>query len=261
MSTNSAAPWFADQADAFRGEEPFFFDRRRYPWVADLEADWQTIQTELIDKLAEGAHLQPYMDRNLASKPDRWRTLGLMFWMRRSVSECDRFPKTWALLSKVPNITAASFNLLEPGTTIKPHFGNTNAIMRCHLGLVIPASAPKCAFRVGDETRSWKEGELLMFCDAHVHTAWNNTEKDRYILVVDVMRPEFAESAAAVSARVLAAVNLEAMSQRHALLRKLSGNPMGKRLLMGLLGHWYRINILLFGHRMAADPVRARAGS
>lgn len=249
MTKKPSALWFADSGTTFRGSEPYFFDRREFGWVGELESAWSTIRDELLENIRSGAALTPYMDKTLASKPDRWRTLGLLFWMRRSKWNCQKFPRTWAALSKVPNLTAASLNLLEPNTTIKPHFGNTNAIMRCHLGLIVPGVAPKCAFRVGEETRSWGEGELMMFCDAHQHTAWNNTSEDRYVLVIDVMRPEFASASASVSSRVLASIKLETLAQRNPLVRRLISSRVGEALLMTVTRALYWFDIWAFGYR------------
>lgn len=65
-----------------------------------------------------------------------------------------------------------------------------SAIFRCHLGLKIPGEAPECCFTVGPESRSWEEGKVLMFCDAHRHTAVNYTDTVRFIVNFDVIRPK-----------------------------------------------------------------------
>ncbi len=251
MSKQHTAPWFADSGGVFTGQEPFFYKTENFPWAKYIERNWHLIKDELMENLERGANLDPYMDKSLASRPERWRTLGLMFWMRRSQTECARFPKTWALLSKVPNLTAVSFNLLEAGSNIKPHFGNTNAIIRCHLGLKIPAPAPRCGFRVGDQTRSWKEGELLMFCDAHMHTAWNNSDSDRYVMVLDVMKDEFATQGANISSRVLGSVKAEVLIQNKPWIALLARSAAAKGLLSWMLSSWYRLDIALFGWKGA----------
>jgi hypothetical protein len=140
---------------------------------------------------------------------------------------------------------AASFNLLEPGTTIKPHRGDTNAIIRCHLGLEIPGPAPDCAFRVGTETRGWKEGELFMFCDAHPHTAWNNTSKRRLVFIVDILRPEFVDQKVSICSRVLSAVYLEVLYQRLAPLREHFSGKRSKNVLLGALQTYFRAAVQL----------------
>jgi hypothetical protein len=101
--------------------------------------------------------------------------------------------------------------------------------------LVIPAPAPQCAFRVGSETRGWKEGEFLLFCDAHPHTAWNNTGEKRYILLLDVIRSEYASDKKDVCSRVLAGLNLEIAYQRSEWLRRKFSTKKRKAMLYGLL--------------------------
>lgn len=232
MNRSTAYLWFSDGKEPFKGTEPNYFDTSQFDWVTGVESRWREIRDELVEVVRQDESIMiPYVDKAMASRPNKWRTLGLMFWTRRSVENCQRFPKTWSIVKDISGLTAVSFNLLEPNTTIKPHVGNTNAIIRCHMGLIIPAQAPRCAFRVGSETRSWEPGKFLMFCDAHEHTAWNNTSEQRYILVLDVIRPEFARSVLSISARVLTGIYQEAVCQRWAAMRKLSGSRAGHTML------------------------------
>jgi len=233
--------WFADSTRPFLGPEPFFYEPGEFDWVRMVEARWQVIRDELAafvgarDGQQDPAQgLVPYMDVTMASRRNQWKTLGLMFWTLRSRNHCRKFPRTWEILKRIPNITGASFNLLEARTTIRPHIGNTNAIIRCHLGLSIPDSVPRCGFRVGSEMRSWQEGKLLMFCDAHEHTAWNNTGEQRYILVIDIMRKEFGHKTLATSSRVLASIHHSAALQRSAWLRTVCRFAWSDKACTGL---------------------------
>jgi aspartyl/asparaginyl beta-hydroxylase (cupin superfamily) len=238
-------PWYASEGGAFRGSEPFFFDRKEFPWVAELESQWTVVRDELMALVQEHEQsLVPYANREFTSKRDRWKTFGFMFWSIPSRRNCQQCPKTWDVLSKLPNVLAGSFNLLEPETTIKPHYGDTNAIVRCHLGLVIPAAAPQCAFRVGSETRSWNEGEVLLFCDAHMHTAWNNTRDRRYILLFDVLRDEYAPQKNAICSHVLAGLNLEVAYQRLAWLRRHFNGRRSRVVLHGLLRRFIHLALV-----------------
>jgi ornithine lipid ester-linked acyl 2-hydroxylase len=163
-----------------------------------------------------------------------------MYWTFESDKYVSMFPKTWELLRSVPNLTSASLLLLEPGSTIKPHVGDTNAMVRCHMGLIVPAPAPRCGLRVRDSTLSWEEGRIFMFNDAHEHTAWNNTDKVRYILSFDVMRPEFIGMERWVSSQVLGNIFFDVMCQRREWLRKLSANKLTQRFLRSLSKLFFR---------------------
>jgi aspartyl/asparaginyl beta-hydroxylase (cupin superfamily) len=78
------------------------------------------------------------------------------------------------------------FSILSPQTRIPPHTGVTNTRLVVHLPLVIP---PGCGFRVGSETREWKEGEAWVFDDTIEHEAWNQSEVPRAILIFDTWYP------------------------------------------------------------------------
>lgn len=239
-------PFFSYYSGHFKGREPFYFDKSEFSWVRSIEAQWKEMRDELMELIKEHeASLVPYANNEMTSKKNQWKTFGFMFWTVKSEENCAKCPKTWKILSSIPNLTTASFNLLEGGTTIKEHYGDTNAIVRCHLGLVVPAPAPQCAFRVGTETRSWKEGEFLMFCDAHNHTAWNNTDKRRYILVLDVIRPEFVSQKISISSRVLASINHEVAYQKRPWLSKICGGWAKKSIAFPLFRAYYWIALQL----------------
>lgn len=229
--------WFADEGTCYTGSEPCFYHPGDFAWTAGLLANWQVIRAELDANLASHeAAYQPYMDASMSSRPNAWKTLGLLFWGIPSRQNCERMPETWKLINRIPGVVACSFNLLEPSTTIKPHIGNTDAIVRCHLGLIIPGAVPRCGFRVGAETRSWEEGGLLMFCDAHEHTAWNNTQSRRYVMVLDVFREDFLPHRKRICARVHGEIRKDAHCKQMPWLQRLCRS----RVLDQLISTGYR---------------------
>jgi aspartyl/asparaginyl beta-hydroxylase (cupin superfamily) len=238
-------PWFSEDGGAFDGVEPCYYDPADFPWVQFIESNWTVFRDELRQILAEDAEaMSPYANLAMTNKRGKWKTYGLMFWLHEMRDHTPRCPKSWELLQQIPNICSASFNLLEAQATIKPHYGDTNAVIRCHMGLEIPAPAPRCAFRVGSEVRSWEEGKFLMFCDAHEHTAWNNTDQPRYILLLDVMRPEFAGRRKATAARVLASISKEVYFQRFELLKKYFKTAFGRRVVFQAMRALYWLPLL-----------------
>lgn len=42
------------------------------------------------------------------------------------------------------------------------------------------------AIRVGDETRHWNEGKVFAFNDLCLHEAWNRTDRNRIVLLLDI---------------------------------------------------------------------------
>jgi aspartyl/asparaginyl beta-hydroxylase (cupin superfamily) len=79
------------------------------------------------------------------------------------------------------------FSILKPGTRIAPHNGFLNTRLICHLPLIVPDN---CAIRVGNETRTWKTGEMMIFDDSIEHEAWNESEETRVVLIFDIWRPD-----------------------------------------------------------------------
>ena len=80
---------------------------------------------------------------------------------------------------------------LAPGARIPPHTGYLNTRLTCHLPIIIPDG---CGLRVGNETRNWRSGEMLMFNDSIDHEAWNDSGEERFVLIFFVWRPELSQA-------------------------------------------------------------------
>jgi aspartate beta-hydroxylase len=78
------------------------------------------------------------------------------------------------------------FSILKPRTRLPAHTGVSNARAIVHLPLIVP---PSCGFRVGGETREWREGEAFAFDDTIEHEAWNDSDQPRVVLILDVWNP------------------------------------------------------------------------
>jgi aspartyl/asparaginyl beta-hydroxylase (cupin superfamily) len=182
-----------------------FFEREEFDWVPAIEAAAPAIREELLAVLDEGANFRPYVEND----PDRpfrdfhglnenesWTALYLWRDGRAVEENAKRFPATMAALEKVPlsaigsRTPAVLFSRLEPGAHIPPHNGMLNCRLICHLPLIVPAG---CWLRVGNETRQWEEGKLLIFDDSFEHEAKNPTNQLRIILLFDVWRPEITQ--------------------------------------------------------------------
>jgi beta-hydroxylase len=61
--------------------------------------------------------------------------------------------------------------------------------LRFHFGVQVPPPDGRCRIRVGNETRTWRDGGCLFFDDTFRHEVWNESEQDRVILFVDFLRP------------------------------------------------------------------------
>jgi aspartyl/asparaginyl beta-hydroxylase (cupin superfamily) len=83
---------------------------------------------------------------------------------------------------------------MKPHTSIKPHSDFTNFVLTSHLPLVIPENGNnKCRLAVGDETRQWIEGKVMLFDTSIYHDAFNDSDEMRYILMFRVWHPDLTK--------------------------------------------------------------------
>jgi len=196
-----------------------FYDRRQFPWVDVLEQETDAIRAEVRAVLTTGAGFVPYIQRE-AHRPV-FDTKGLLnnadwgaFYLIQDGAEvaanAARCPRTLAALREVPlcriegRTPSVLFSLLRPGARIPPHHGFTNTRLICHLPLIVP---PNCGLRVGNETRPWSEGELVVFDDSIEHEAWNSSTELRVVLLFDVWRPELTDTERALVAGMLESID------------------------------------------------------
>ena len=179
-----------------------YHPRRLFSWLERLEAATAQIAAEFRSVMAaERSELVPYIQYADHRPLDAWRPLNnnrdwtaIHLWQNGRVIDANarHCPATMALLETIdqPSIGGAGpnamFSLLAPHTAIPPHVGVNNARLVCHLPLVVP---PGCWFRVGAETRHWREGEAFVFDDSIEHEALNPTDQLRVVFIFDVWHP------------------------------------------------------------------------
>ncbi len=176
-----------------------FLPPQAFPQVPPLEANWHTIRDELDEVLRHPEAIPAFHemspDQVRISHGDHWKTYVLYVFGKRIDENCRACPRTAAILDGMRDLRNAWFSILAPGYHIPPHRGPTRALVRCHLGLRIPANAEDCWIRVGDEVRHWQAGRCLCFDDTFEHEVRNATPEARVVLFVDIDRPldRFAE--------------------------------------------------------------------
>lgn len=96
----------------------------------------------------------------------------------------EKTPKTADLIEKnVRNLGSVGFSRLPAGEKIKPHLGYQGDFLRYHMGIDVPDG--DCGLECNGKTYRWENGKSFIFDDRLEHRAWNNTEKDRIILIID----------------------------------------------------------------------------
>lgn len=198
-----------------------FFERDHFPWMAAFEAHADGIRAELVDLLETGAPgFSPYVQQAPGTPENKWTPLdGQKAWSAyylwhygKPVADAHaRCPNTVKALAEVPLVDLPGrmpnvfFSILQPGAHIPPHTGVTNLRAIIHLALIVPEDSRKgaCQFRVGGETRAWREGEAFAFDDTIEHEAINPTGHLRAVLILDVWNPHLTGDEQRVLAKSL----------------------------------------------------------
>lgn len=166
-------------------------DRRGFPQLDLLQANWQVIREEALHLFDEG-YIRAAEKNNDASFnsffKQGWKRFYLKWYGEPLASAETLCPKTVALLNAIPSVKAAMFALLPPGSKLNPHRDPFAGSLRYHLGLITPNSED-CRIFVDGEMHSWGDGKDVVFDETYVHWAENRTDQTRVILFADVERP------------------------------------------------------------------------
>jgi len=171
-----------------------FFETRHFSFAAVLEQNWRRIYEEY---LGITSHLIDWHERELYG--EGWKVFGLFNFphgepILENIRKCQL---TASLVQQhIPRHGAVGFSILRPRTRIQPHQGYPGNFLRCHLGLKVPSG--DCALRVNDEIRGWEAGKAIIFDDRMTHDAWNMTDAERVVLLLDFVPSEPDGSGSAV---------------------------------------------------------------
>ncbi len=181
-------------------------ERRGFPQLDLLQANWQTIREEALSLFDEG-HIRAAQRSNDASFDSffrqGWKRFYLKWYGEPLASAEALCPKTVALLQSIPSIKAAMFATLAPNSKLNRHRDPFAGSLRYHLGLITPNSRD-CRIFVDGEEHAWGDGKDVVFDETYVHWVENKTDQTRVILFADVERPLRTRWMRAVNRRVSA---------------------------------------------------------
>ncbi len=168
-----------------------YLDRSAFGHLDPLRDQWPAIREEALHLFDEGyiRAAEKHNDASFASFfKEGWKRFYLTWYGEPLASAQALCPNTVALLAKIPEVKAAMFALLPPGSKLNPHRDPFAGSLRYHLGLVTPNS-DACRIFVDGEEYAWRDGEDVVFDETYVHWAENRTDQTRVILFCDVERP------------------------------------------------------------------------
>ncbi len=143
----------------------------KFPELAKLAENWQTIRDEAVRLFDEGFI-------RAAAKNNDWGFYSFFKsgWKRFYLKWYDDFlpsartlcPRTVELLNSIPSVHGAMFAMLPPGGKLGAHRDPFAGSLRYHLGLVTPNS-DKCQILVDGVPCVWRDGEAFMFDETFIH--------------------------------------------------------------------------------------------
>ena len=160
-------------------------------WCEELRKNYTVILEEYHNYVKE--HTLPrYTDidsvqASIDKTDNPWNVIFLRLY-NKDTEKIKYFPKTYQLLSNVPDCSVAMFSILHPGKIIPSHNGPYKGVLRYHLGLQIPKETEKCYINVNGIPYYWKEGKDVLFDDTFTHYVKNESDESRVILFLDIKK-------------------------------------------------------------------------
>ena len=118
-----------------------------------------------------------------------WRLMTLKVGDEITNKCYENFSKLAKLLENHPEIVSCVLSILEPNTMIPIHVGYYKGIIRYMLPLIVPDDKDNCFLWVNGLKYSWTEGKSVLWDDIYPHKVYNNTNQNRVLLYMDVVRP------------------------------------------------------------------------
>jgi aspartyl/asparaginyl beta-hydroxylase (cupin superfamily) len=185
----------------FTNKNPkFFYDPADFSFLQPLISNFDLIKNELLSLVEQGPEdqwMNTFPHYVSSDKMKAWKVFSFIFFNMKLPRHAELCPKTAELVYSIPEILSCDYSYLTPNTHVKPHKGYSRMVLRCHLPLIVPEG--DVCLRVGNETKKWKEGELMIFDDSFEHEAWNRTNEKRIVLMFDIPNPLWGYTAYEIS--------------------------------------------------------------
>ena len=178
----------------------YFYSSKEFEQLLFLEEAFSLIKNELFELISKNQNtwldtFPSYVD---SVEKNAWQVFTFSFFQMKNTANEGICPQTASIINKIPGLISCDFSRLKKQTHILPHKGYSKMILRCHLPLIIP-NREACGIRVGEDTKYWEEGKLLIFDDSYEHEAWNKGDKDRFVLMFDIPNPLWGYTADEIS--------------------------------------------------------------
>lgn len=160
-----------------------------FPSHERLTQHWRTIRAEALQVMRQAVPAGEWSRFFTHFQEPKWKAVPLFWYGQTYPENLQQCPITARILHSLPQVKAAMFSIMEPGTIVYAHRGPFRGCLRAHLGLVVPEDRANCWIQVDDLKYVWQEGELQLFDDTFTHCVKNQTSQTRIILFLDLERP------------------------------------------------------------------------
>jgi len=175
---------------------PVFFDvRETFPELLAIDENYDAIREELLAVLPRRDQIPRYHEVDAAQQgisgqdPRSWRVFFVSLHNAGdALPNRELCPRTRAVVEGIPDVLQAFFSILEPRKSVPAHNGPYLGYLRYHTAFVVPRQDPP-TLRVKDRYHTWKERESVLFDDSWNHEVFNQSDGERVVLIVDVLRP------------------------------------------------------------------------
>jgi beta-hydroxylase len=164
-------------------------DKSYYPELTLLEENWEVVREEALELYRNGyIAIKDDLPASSFYRDDRWTSFYLKIYDNEIPSAYELAPRTMELLDQMPSMRIALFACLNPGKKLRAHHDPFAYTLRYSLGLSTPNS-DQCGLKVDGEDYKWHDGDSIIFDETFLHSAYNNSDTPRIILMTDIDRP------------------------------------------------------------------------
>lgn len=163
-----------------------------------LQQNYENIKNDCLKvkykKLKLKSHVKQY-ENNFEYGFESWKIYPIMYKgkLLKKIPFTHKPKNTIEIIKRIgiEKICNATFSKFEPTIMSKVHVDKTPYTYRSHLGLIVPKDS---GFELDGEDYKVEESHINLFSTENYHKAWNNSNSDRYILIMDFFRPGYDRS-------------------------------------------------------------------
>ncbi len=137
--------------------------------------------------LTKNTYDNDYIGGGNIKQTDGWRVYSVKLGDNYFAS--DTMPYLTKVLKGIPEIQSCLVSILPKKKAIPIHVGYSKGFVRYLLAMKVPKDRENVFLCANGEKYCWTEGEGALFDDTYPHKVYNNTDEDRIVLYMDIVRP------------------------------------------------------------------------